>query len=102
MAGRLETAPKSRFAGGMHNLLGLSRCQHADMCHKAAGKAILVLPTPSYTERCSPSAVQELEGPSMRWCFHNHRETGSPLTGATTTREHTALQPPEVLPEDNG
>ena len=102
MAGRLETAPKSRFAGGMHNLLGSSRCQHADMRHKAAGKAKLVLPTPSFTERCSPTTVPELEGPSMRWCSRNHQETGNPLTGATTTRKHTALQPPEVLPEDNG
>ena len=102
MTGRLETAPKSRFARGMHNLLGSSHCQHTYMRHKAAGKANLVLPTPSYIERCSPTAVQELEGPSMRWCFQNHRETGSPLTGATTTREHTALQPPEVLPKDNG
>ena len=66
MAGQLETAPKSRFTGGMHNLQGSSRCQHTDMRHKAAGKAKLVLPTPKCTERCSPTAVPEFEGPSMR------------------------------------
>ena len=102
MAGRLETAPKSRFAGGMHNVLGSSRCLNADMRHKAASKAKLVLPTPSCIERSSPTVVPELEEPSMRWCSRNHQETVSPLTGATTTHEHTALQPPEVLPEDNG
>ena len=66
MAGQLETAPKSRFAGGMHNLRDSSRCQHADMRHKAADKAKLVLPTPSCTERCSPTDVPVLEAPSMR------------------------------------
>jgi len=57
---------------------------------------------PSYTEQCSPTAGPELEVSSMKSCFPNHQETENLQTGATTIREHTALQPPAVLLEDNG
>ena len=86
----------------MHNLLGLNHEQSADMRHKAAGTSKLKLPTPSCTEQCSPTAGPELEVSSMKSCFLNHQETGNLQTGATTIREHTDLQPPEVLIEDNG
>ena len=76
--------------------------QSTDMCHKAAGTSKLKLPTPSCTEQCSPTAGPELEVSSMKSCFPNHQEIGNLQTGATTIREHTALQPPAVLLVDNG
>ena len=57
---------------------------------------------PSYTEQCSSTTGPELEVSSMKSCFPNHQETENLQTGATTIREHTALQPPAVLLEDNG
>jgi len=55
----LETFPKSKFAIDRHTLLGLSRLQPADMHHKVVGTTKQVLPTPSCTVQCFPTADQE-------------------------------------------
>jgi len=55
----LETFPKSKFAIDRNTLLGLSRLQPADMHHKVVGTTKQVLPTPSYTVQCFPTADQE-------------------------------------------
>ena len=55
----LEIFPKSKFAIDRHTLLGLSRLQPADMHHKVVGATKQVLPTPSCTVQCFPTADQE-------------------------------------------